>query len=68
MKEQLALIQAQLKGAGKLFFLLNVAVFMFNYFILTDNRHTTFLVQHEDCTLQTMPRAAVEAYNQFKPE
>lgn len=55
----------QFKGAGKLFFLLNVAIALLNLSVLKDNRHVSLLVLGENCQAVAAESSQLDAVRQF---
>lgn len=58
----------QLKGALKMFFMINILIAALNIWILKDNRHVNMLVLGEGCQAMAVEQQQLAAYNQFRPE
>ena len=56
------IIKHQFKGAGKLFFILNLAIFCINLWVLKDQRHISFQVLGANCYAAAMTGEKVEAF------
>lgn len=56
----------QLKGALKMFFMLNIAIAMLNVWILKDNRHVSFLVLGENCQAVAASNDQLNAISQWE--
>lgn len=55
----------QLKGALKMFFLINIAIAALNIWILKDNRHVNLLLLGENCQAVAASTDQLAAVSQF---
>jgi len=58
-------IISQLKGAGKMLLAFNIVLALFNFSVLKDNRHVSFLVLGENCQALAAATDQLAAINQF---
>ena len=55
----------QLKGAMKLFFILNLMIAALNIWVMKDNRHISFYITDDKTEAVIMEKQALDIYNEM---